>query len=145
MYFSWADRLPAVDPSDHYDQAERPGLIHDVSDTFEGVARSVTRSLSVTVARSPTTKVRHGVLAAPPGRGRVPVGDLAVGTPGEAEAGAQVGGAGPDAERRRLKDLGRTSADLQRELACRGQRHGRGRAAPGRAELPLLRGSRECR
>src|SRR2546429_2397353 len=49
--------------SDHQDHSERPGLIQDVSATFDGLARSVTRSLSVTVARSASTMVRHGVVS----------------------------------------------------------------------------------
>src|SRR3989440_9041862 len=60
VYFSCAVRLPALEPSDHQDQAARPGLIHDGSATFDGAARSVTKSHSVTVARSPRNNVRHG-------------------------------------------------------------------------------------
>ena len=40
-----------------------PVFCGGVSATFAGVARSVTRSLCVTVARSPTTRVRHGVVS----------------------------------------------------------------------------------
>ncbi len=63
VYFSCAARLPAGEPSDHQDHAAWPGLIQDVSATFDGMARSVTRSLSVTVAMSPTMRVRHGVVS----------------------------------------------------------------------------------
>src|SRR5690349_7010955 len=63
--FSWAARLLLDAPSDHQDHSDRPALIHDVSATLDGLARSVTRSLSVTVARSPTTIVRHGVVSGP--------------------------------------------------------------------------------
>src|SRR5262245_66447133 len=40
LYFSCAARLPADEPSDHHDQAARPGLIQEVSATFDGAARS---------------------------------------------------------------------------------------------------------
>src|SRR5439155_26565955 len=43
-----AARLRLLEPSDHQDHADRPGLIHDVSVTLAGLARSVTMSLSVT-------------------------------------------------------------------------------------------------
>src|SRR2546423_5523314 len=62
---SCASRLLLLAPSDHQDHSERPGRIHDVSATFDGAARSVTRSLSVTVASVPTTMVRHGVVSVP--------------------------------------------------------------------------------
>src|SRR3954451_12002455 len=63
VYFFCAARLPALAPLDHHDQADRPGLIHDVSVSVVGAARSVTRSLSATVARSPMMNVRHGVVS----------------------------------------------------------------------------------
>src|SRR5690242_15710756 len=60
-----ASRFLLVVPSDHHDHSDRPALIQDVSATFEGLARSVIRSLSVTVARSPTIIIRHGVDSGP--------------------------------------------------------------------------------
>src|SRR6266536_752719 len=63
--FFCALRSRLLAPFDHHDHSERPGLIHDVSATFDGAARSVIRSLSVTVARVPTTSVRQGVVRVP--------------------------------------------------------------------------------
>src|SRR5947208_16241491 len=60
-----AARLWLLLLSDHHDHSERPALIQDVSAIFDGLARSVTRSLCVTVARSPMTIVRHGVVTVP--------------------------------------------------------------------------------
>jgi hypothetical protein len=48
-----------------HDHATLPGLTHDVSATFDGGAKSSTSVEPVTVARSPTIAVRHGVRSSP--------------------------------------------------------------------------------
>ena len=45
----------------NHDHATVPGLIHDVSPTLDGGARSSTIVDSVTLRRSPTAAVRQGV------------------------------------------------------------------------------------
>src|SRR5436309_3458574 len=61
---SCAARFLLLVLSAHQDHSDRPAWIQDVSATFDGLARSVTRSLCATVARSPTIRVRHGVVSA---------------------------------------------------------------------------------
>src|SRR5436309_8561157 len=57
--FSCAARFLLLCESDHQDHSERPARIQEVSVTFDGLARSVTRSLATTVPRLPMTSVRH--------------------------------------------------------------------------------------
>src|SRR2546423_6922906 len=61
----WSARFLLLPPLDHQDHSERPALIQEVSAIFDGLARSVTRSLPATEARLPMTIVRHGGVVVP--------------------------------------------------------------------------------